>query len=56
MVKTENLNFQMSNYIPFVAELRQRYSIDVKVPSYFTLDGEDTQIKRMQSWDIRQAY
>ena len=44
-----------SIYIPFVAALRLRYTVDDKVPSYFTLDGEDTQIKPMQSWEIRQA-
>ena len=43
-----------SIYVPFVAALRIRYTIDAKIPSYFTLDGEDTQIKPMQSSEIRQ--
>ena len=44
-----------SIYIIFVEALRLRYSIDPKIPSYFTLDGEDTQIKPMQSWEVRQT-
>ena len=44
-----------SIYIPFVAALRLRFSSDAKIPSYFTLDGEDIQIRPMQSSEIRQT-
>ena len=36
-------------YVKFVIDLRIRYDIDGTVPSYFTLDGEDTQIKPLQT-------
>ena len=36
-------------YVRFVTDLRIRYSIEDSVPSYFTLDGEDTQIKPLQT-------
>ena len=36
-------------YVRFVMDLRIRYDIDSTVPSYFTLDGEDTQIKPLQT-------
>ena len=36
-------------YVKFVMDLRIRYDIDGTVPSYFTLDGEDTQIKPLQT-------
>ena len=36
-------------YVKFVMDLRIRYNIDDTIPSYFTLDGEDTQIKPLQT-------
>lgn len=36
-------------YIKFVMDLRVRYGIEDSKPSYFTLDGEDTQIKPLQT-------
>ena len=41
-------------YVSFVADLKKRYDVDDAVPCYFTLDGEDTQIKPMQSWEVRE--
>ena len=36
-------------YTKFVIDLRIRFNVDDSVPSYFTLDGEDTQIKPLQT-------
>jgi hypothetical protein len=36
-------------YVKFVMDLRVRYNIENATPSYFTLDGEDTQIKPLQT-------
>jgi hypothetical protein len=36
-------------YCKFVIDLRVRYNVEDSVPSYFTLDGEDTQIKPLQT-------
>lgn len=44
-----------SIYVPFVLALRIRYDLSNDTPSYFTLDGEDTQIKPMQSAEVRLA-
>jgi hypothetical protein len=39
-------------YVRFVMDLRTRYGIADEVPSYFTLDGEDTQIKPLQTAEM----
>lgn len=39
-------------YVKFVMDLRINYNIPESVPSYFTLDGEDTQIKPMQTSEM----
>ena len=44
-----------SIYVPFVLRLRNRYELSDAIPSYFTLDGEDVQIKPMQSAEVRLA-
>ena len=44
-----------SIYVPFLLRLRKRYELKDDIPSYFTLDGEDVQIKPMQSAEVRLA-
>ena len=44
-----------SIYVPFLLKLRKRYELNDDIPSYFTLDGEDVQIKPMQSAEVRLA-
>ena len=44
-----------SIYVPFLLKLRKRYELNDDIPSYFTLDGEDVQIKPMQSAEVQLA-